>query len=220
MEMTLDYLPHSRLKLYQRKDHFRINTDTHALSLFMKIRENDVVLDIGTNNGALLLEASVYRPKKLIGVDICEEAIEVAKLNMAYHKLENVDLHATPIQNYHGKKVDVIISNPPYFVQPSKELRSQQSQMESARFQTTLTIDDLFESIGRNLKKEGRIYLVFRADYLHELIISASHHGLFLQRMQTVEDCRRATVSTMCLQFGYKRRATLIEKSLKIGECE
>lgn len=219
METTLDYLPNSRLKLYQRKDHFRINSDTHALSLFMKIKANEIVLDIGTNNGALLLEASLFSPKRMIGVDISAEAIELAKLNMAYHQIDDVDLIATPIQNYTGKKVDVIISNPPYFVQMSKEHRSIRPSIESARFQTTLSMDELFESIARNLKKEGRVYLVFRADYLHELIVSASNHGLYLQRMQTVEDARRSTVATVCLQFGCKHKYTVIETSMKIGEC-
>ena len=76
MNMTYDYLPGTDIYLHQRKDMFRMNTDTALLGYFMKVKENECVMDIGTNNGALLLYASMYTQGKLIGVDVQKEACE------------------------------------------------------------------------------------------------------------------------------------------------
>ena len=46
---------------------------------YLLIKMKDIVLDIGTNTGALLLYASKFKPKKLIGIDINEKALELAK---------------------------------------------------------------------------------------------------------------------------------------------
>ena len=53
-----DFLPNSDIKLKQRSDMFRINTDTTFLSRFMQVRKHDRILDVGTNNGALILSAA------------------------------------------------------------------------------------------------------------------------------------------------------------------
>ena len=51
---TLDYLPNTDIYLYQDKDMFRINSDTRYLGEFLNIKKEESILDIGTNNGALL----------------------------------------------------------------------------------------------------------------------------------------------------------------------
>ena len=48
MKMTYDYLPGTQIYLHQRKDMFRMNTDTALLGNFMKVKEDESVLDIGT----------------------------------------------------------------------------------------------------------------------------------------------------------------------------
>lgn len=64
MSITKDYLPaHPEITVYQDDEMFRINTDTMVLGNFMEILHKDVVLDMGTNNGALLLYASLSKPK-------------------------------------------------------------------------------------------------------------------------------------------------------------
>ena len=78
-ELTYDYIAGTDIHLWQRKDMFRINTDTAQLARFMKIRKGERVLDVGTNNGALLLAAAADEPSFLCGVDIQEEACELAE---------------------------------------------------------------------------------------------------------------------------------------------
>ena len=82
-KLTLDYLPnHPDIKIYQHKKMFRINTDTCLLGEFLDFKDDLSVLDIGTNNGALLLYSSLHRPKSMVGIDINNDALEIAKQNM------------------------------------------------------------------------------------------------------------------------------------------
>ena len=78
--LTLDYLPnHIDIKIYQHKKMFRINTDTCLLGEFLDFKDNLSVLDIGTNNGALLLYSSLLKPKNMVGIDLNSEALELAQ---------------------------------------------------------------------------------------------------------------------------------------------
>ena len=81
-KLMFNYLHGTDIWLYQRKDMFRMNTDTALLGNFMKVKEDETVLDIGTNNGALLLYASQYTKGKLIGIDIQQEACDLAAQNL------------------------------------------------------------------------------------------------------------------------------------------
>ena len=80
MSIRIDYLPnHIDIKLYQHKKMFRINTDTCLLGEFLDFEPNLSVLDVGTNNSALLLYSSLLKPKNMVGIDINNEALELAK---------------------------------------------------------------------------------------------------------------------------------------------
>lgn len=75
---TYDYLNGTKIYLYQDSSMFRVNTDTTLLGHFYQLNENESILDIGTNNGALLLfkkETNAY----FYAIDILDEAIKLAK---------------------------------------------------------------------------------------------------------------------------------------------
>ena len=76
---TLDYLPNTDIYLYQDSDMFRINSDTRYLGEFLNIKKEESILDVGTNNGALLLYANKVGFKTLIGVDINGKALELCE---------------------------------------------------------------------------------------------------------------------------------------------
>ena len=81
-QCSYDYLSGTDIYYYQHPDMFHVNTDTSLLGQFMEIRKKDVVMDIGTNNGALLLYAMQHKPKQLIGVEITAQACELAAYNL------------------------------------------------------------------------------------------------------------------------------------------
>ena len=86
--LRIDYLPnHKEITLYQREDMFRLNTDSALLGEFFVFNDNESLLDIGTNNGVLLLYASIKAKGKLFGIDVFLEALELCKKNLAAYSV-------------------------------------------------------------------------------------------------------------------------------------
>ena len=148
---------------------FCINTDTMVLGEFLNIYKNDVVLDMGTNNGALLIYASLFNPKKLIGLEINEKALELAERNLKENNISNYELINDNIITYRGEEVDVIICNPPYF-KTKKEDLCLNKYKALAKHEAELTLDKLILSIRRNLKNYGTLYFLYLSSRLDEVL--------------------------------------------------
>lgn len=188
MKTTYDYLPNTQIYLHQRKDMFRMNTDTALLGQFMEVKEKESVLDIGTNNGALLLYASQFTKGKLIGVDIQEEAIELARQNLIDNQIENFELIAADIAQVNIEPVDVIVCNPPYFKVTDEKQTNASLYKKIARHECYLQLEVLCDCVSRLLKDKGRFYLVHRSDRLVDICVHLRKAGIEIKKIQFLRD--------------------------------
>lgn len=200
MEQGLDYLPKINYQLRQRNDMFKINTDTVLLGQYMKVKKGEIVLDLGCNNGALLLYASVFEPKLLIGVDKIPEAIELAKENLQRYNLD-AELICEDICNFRHEQVDVIVCNPPYFVTDDPSSKNTSEYLKIARHEESCTLDTLFSSARVLLKDKGRFYLVHRSSRIAEILLKLAHHQLKVKSMQFVYDHQKSSSITVLLEI-------------------
>lgn len=186
----MDYTPLHHLPLIQDDRLFKMNSDTAALILGMKIKPQETVLDIGTNHGVLLLEASAYFPSWMVGIDINALAIEVAHKNMSLNNILNVSLVCDDVTTYKfNQKFDVIISNPPFFCE-SSHVVSQVPAKKLAKFTSTLSIASLIFAIKKNLSPQGRAYIVFRSAALSSFFLEAHQQKLSITNIQGINDSR------------------------------
>lgn len=188
MALRLDYLPNRKeIKLYQDDDMFCINTDTYVLGEFLNIYKQDTVLEIGTNNGALLLYASRFNPKSMVGIDINEKAIELAKKNMELNNIENVTLKVADGNTYQDSEVDVIIFNPPYF-KSREEDKSQNEYLKLAKHEDNFSLPSMIECINRNLKNNGTLFFLFQTSRLNEVISLLNKKHIIVKELKFVYD--------------------------------
>lgn len=191
MAITKAFLPnHQDIVVYQDDEMFCINTDTTVLGEFLNIYRNDTVLDMGTNNGALLLYASLFNPKKLIGLEINSKALELAKKNLDENHITNYQLINDNIVTYKGEEVDVIICNPPYFKTPKDEL-CENEYKALAKHEGELTLELLIASIRRNLKNNGTLYFLFLTSRLQEVVDEMKKNKLRIKEMKFVYDVNK-----------------------------
>ncbi len=191
MAISLDYLPnHTDIQLYQDNEMFCINSDTMALGEFIEVYRNDVVLDIGTNNGALLLYANRFNPKKMIGIDINEKAILLAKKNMELNAIDNCELKCIDANIYTSDPVDVIIFNPPYF-KTEEGNKAKNSYLTLAKHEGSFSLEKMISCINRNLKPNGSLYFLFQTARLEEVVSMLESKKLTIKKMQFVYDVNK-----------------------------
>lgn len=186
-KLTYDYIAGTDIYLWQRKDMFRINTDTAQLARFMKVKKGERVLDVGTNNGALLLAAERSAPSYLCGVDIQEEACALARFNMQEHGIDHAEIRCEDFSTSNLRGFDVVLCNPPYFQQGHHgEIRV--SPKAIARHEFFLRLDVLIANVARSLKENGRFYLVHRSERIPDILEQCQLNRLEVKTMQLMFD--------------------------------
>lgn len=218
MSIRLDYLPnHPDLQLYQDDEMFCINTDTMVLGEFLDIKTKDIVLDIGTNTGALLIYASKFKPKKLIGIDINRKALELAKKNMDLNNIQNVEIiYADGNTFRYHEEVDVILFNPPYFKNTSLD-KGKNPYVSLAKHEQNFYLEKMIDCINRNLKVNGILYFLFQTSRLNEALKELNRKKLVVKKMKFVYDVNK-TDSTVVLIKAVKgaNEGLIVEKPIFI----
>lgn len=75
-------------------------------------------LEMGVGTGCIMLSIlSELNNSRGLGIDICNKAISVAKINLETMKLnKRASLKCRSIDTFYNKKFDLIVSNPPYII--------------------------------------------------------------------------------------------------------
>lgn len=139
----------------------KVGTDGVLLGAWVAISgEEERILDIGTGTALIaLMMAQRNSTAEIDGVEIDRQSAEQAVENVARSEWrERVSIHHTDIQSYEpDESYDLIITNPPYFVD---SLLSPNSARSVARHTTDLSFRELALSAQRLLKANGRIALI------------------------------------------------------------
>ena len=186
MQSKSDYLPNTNLLIKQHPEMFRMNTDSKLLGQFMKVKKSDTVLDLGCNNGVLMMYASLHEPKHLYGVDLFEEALDLAKEN----------LEANGITNF-----DVIVCNPPYFKTGEEHRKKDNPYRAAARHEGSLTLDKLMSVCEKTLSDHGHLFLVHRPLRITEIFTEALKTSLRPRTMCLVYDVNKEEAVSVLLEF-------------------
>lgn len=183
----LDYLYNSDIKIYQDDDMFKMNSDTRNLGEFLAFNKNDyTILDVGCNNGALLLYAfKRKKAKHYYGVDLNDKALELAKESLEANGINNYTLYHSEFQKLKVEQVDYIVSNPPYF---DGEHVSENMDKRRARFAEFLPLEDLISNSKRLLKDRGSLFLVYPSFKLPQVIATLDKYKFGVTRLQFVYD--------------------------------
>ncbi len=95
-----------------------------------KLCENASVLDCFCHNGSFALNAAAAGAKSVLGVDISEEALSVARENARLNRLSNVEFEAHNCFDHlrsltdEGAKFDVVILDPPAFTKTRQNVEA------------------------------------------------------------------------------------------------
>lgn len=187
-----DYLAFIDKRYYQNNKGYHINSDTVLLGMFLGNVTKKSVLDIGTHGGALLLYAQAKGATTLIGIDIDEEAISLAKKNCS-----EAVFYLQDIKDFRHKEVDVIVCNPPFY----QDSKRQSVILEKAMNESFMPLFILFGRCRSLLKKNGSFYLIFPANRFNELLSCAFENDFSLASSRLVYDKNKEQAIRILCQF-------------------
>lgn len=208
-KLRIDYLhDHKDYKVVQHEDMYHFNTDTCLLGEFIKINENETVLDIGTNNGALLVYI-INKKGIATGIEINKDALEICKLTLKENNFTATLINEDVTLWKANQKFDVIVSNPPYFDSKDDSRKSLNEHKKLARHEGTLNLKSLCEAMARLLNENGRAYLVYRPNRLSQLEKTLNENKLYIDKYQLVYDTRKKEAKSVLVEISFINKVKL-----------
>lgn len=187
----IDDLQRNGYRIIQAKDKFCFGMDAVLLSGFVRAKQGDVALDLGTGTGIipLLLEAKT-KISHITGLEIQEESADMAKRSVALNQLQDkIDIVQGDIKEadkiWKAATFDVITCNPPYMI-GQHGLQNLQEPKAIARHEILCTLEDVIGQAAKLLKPGGNFFLVHRPFRLAEIVITLNRYHLEPKRMQFV----------------------------------
>ena len=200
--MSNDYFQFRQFIVHQQRCAMKVGTDGTLLGAWaaapsVKCR----ILDIGTGTGLIaLMMAQRFPESEVIGIDIDPEAVAQARENVRLSPFsERITISHQDLMKFDDTECfDVIVSNPPYFVD---SLECPDDQRTMARHTVSLTYDGLIRQAFRLLKDDGSLSLVIPAESRSLIESAASLSGFFLSRVCLVKTTPRKQPKRQLIEF-------------------
>ena len=204
--MPNDYFQFKQFTIHQQNAAMKVGTDSVLLGAWTKIDTSKSVraLDIGVGSGILSIMLAQRSTNITVeGVEIDEQAFIQAEENVNRCPwTDRIRLYNTTFQDFAKERLqtyDLIISNPPYFIQ---SLASPNEQRSLARHSDSLSQEDLLNGVLNTLKPDGILSVIFPINEGLSFIQKAGKMGLYCNRKTSVKANPKKEVKRLLLEFS------------------
>lgn len=185
------------------KSTHKVGTDGVLLGAWVNLIDVQRILEVGTGTGVISLMLA-QRTSDSVTIDAVEieedDAIQAAENVRTSPWPEKIKIHHKAIQDFSsGKKYDLIVTNPPFFVnswQPPQKKRSQ------ARHAEQLTFEELLELSTKFLVDRGRLAVILPYQEGLKFIEQAAQFGLFCNRQCAFQSRDHKPIERWLLEFS------------------
>lgn len=161
--MANSYFQFKQFKINQDGSAMKVGTDGVLLGAWTDVNKAASFLDVGTGTGliAIMLAQRTENYSQIDAVEIDSSSYQQAVNNFKDCPWSSqIEAHHASFQDFVNKttrKYDVIVSNPPYFINSHKAKGESRTQ---ARHTDGLPFEDLIEGAKTLLKPEGRFSVI------------------------------------------------------------
>ena len=175
--------------VFAQAEHFKLGTDCVLLADFVNSSGRRRGIDLGCASGAIALLLLWRSPRlHMTGLELVEEAAELARENMEKNSLED---RSTIIcgdirrhrELFKSGSFDLVASNPPYFP-PERGKLSPDEKRSGARGELSCTLEDICTAAAYLCCTGGSFSVVYKPERLSELFCAMTAHGLEPKRLR------------------------------------
>jgi tRNA1Val (adenine37-N6)-methyltransferase len=218
--MSADKFEFKQFAVNQSKCAMKVGTDAVLLGAWVEIKDANNILDIGTGTGVIAIMMAQKSKSEIIALDIDVAACEQSRENVKNSPWPNrVNIYNESLQNFashYQSKFDLIVSNPPYFVDAYK---SAEESRNHARHTDQLPFIDLITCAIKLLNENGRICIILPTkESLKFRELAAANH-LYLTKITHVKTTQYKDEKRQLLQFELINKK-LMEETLVIEQEE
>ena len=201
----------------------KVGTDSVILGAWVSVENVRQALDVGTGTGILSLMLAqringLIEAVEIDGVEIVKNAYQQAQRNVENSPWkQRITIFHDSFQDYStktSKKYDLIISNPPYFINSYK---SNQTERTLARHSDELPWDQLIGKSAELLNDSGRIALIIPAEGYNFFSGIADKYGLQPLRVLKIFPKPLAPLKRIAVEYSFSA-GCCIEEELIIEE--
>ena len=182
----LDDLQHKGLMLYQDTDYERFNADALWLCAFLRANATDRVVELGSGSGVICVLGADNTGARFTGVERQERLVALAQKSAAYNKQDIrflcADVAQAPAILGHDA-FSIAVMNPPYFTSGE---RSEHKSRSLARHDAGDTLAVFLSSAFALIKNGGKLFLIYPASALPELMRALEQARFAPKRMKLV----------------------------------
>lgn len=201
-------LAYNNLQIIQRKDMFNFSLDTVLLANFCSITKDvKTIVDFGTNNAAIPLLLSIRTDKKIIGIEIQSEAVELANKNIILNNLnKQIEIVHSDITEYvnNSSKVGLVVCNPPFFRVDEESNLNENEFLTIARHEVKISLEDIISSAAKILDNRGKFALVHRPDRMIEILNLMQKYDIEPKRIRFVYPKKGRDSNVLLVEGIYK----------------
>lgn len=213
--MSNPYFQFKQFTVWHDKCAMKVGTDGVLLGAWASVRNAHKILDVGTGTGlvALMLAQRSLPDADIVALEIDKAAAGQAGENVARSPWkERIEVVQADFRNYQSSdKFDVIVSNPPYFVD---SLECPDQQRNAARHNDSLTYEELLEGVAGLLAEDGAFTIVIPTDVADRVKMIATAKNLYAVRQLNVITKPGGISKRTLITFTFSNRECVIEELL------
>ncbi len=188
----------------------KVGTDGVLLGAWADVSAANKILDIGTGCGliALMLAQRSHPDARITAVEINDDAFGQACENILSSPwCDRVVAVHSSIQHFHPRdKFDLIVCNPPYFIDSLKPGESSRSQSRHAS--SSLPFSELLGAVKDLLHDSGRFCSILPYDEGKIFILEAGKNSLFCTKKIMVKSKAGKHAERVLLEFAHHSQVT------------
>ena len=197
----------------------KVCTDACILGAWVatKITNDDVVLDIGTGTGLLIMMLAQKSTAKIHGIEIDRLAFEQAKENIAQTDWKNrIEIFYGDVRSFiFPVKYNFIICNPPFY---ENDLASENRNEQVAKHSKELSLVELIKAIDKNLSHDGSFFVLLPYHRVEFFDALCKTHQFFLMEKLLIKQTASHGYFRAVMQYSRNRIKEPVESELTIKE--